>query len=305
MTARNLRVASGAIAAFSALVLSGAVSPTRAAAAVPRVTHVGIVISQQQTACVSWHDGMTGADVLSAVTSVSRRRTDGLINKIGGLPTDGKVLPDYWAYWHNTGGGWAFSQVGADTYRPSAGSVEGWIYNDGSTPPPAVGYAAICSSADAAAVPPPAPTHTAPAPSRSSARPKPPPIKAVPASKPATSASAAASLSTASRSSAAPPALHPSSAATSTTSVASRTSATASGSATPLGAVSPPGTTPEPSIAAALASPLSLPATGGGGQHPGPFVGIGVGAAAIVVLGGASVGQRRRRAAGFGASDER
>ena len=56
----------------------------------------------------------------------------------------------YWSYWHGTStGGWTFSPVGA-TYRPPAGSVDGWRFavsgTAGSVKPRATAsYASICA----------------------------------------------------------------------------------------------------------------------------------------------------------------
>src|SRR5690606_10228313 len=42
----------------------------------------------------------------------------------------------FWAYWHAMPGGeWLTYNEGADTSQPELGSVEGWRYNDGATPP--------------------------------------------------------------------------------------------------------------------------------------------------------------------------
>jgi hypothetical protein len=57
----------------------------------------------------------------------------------------------YWSYWHGTSaGGWTFSQVGA-TYRPAAGSVDGWRFAvsgaAGSVRPRAAStFSSICGS---------------------------------------------------------------------------------------------------------------------------------------------------------------
>jgi hypothetical protein len=61
----------------------------------------------------------------------------------------------YWSYWHGTsGGGWTFSPVGA-TYRPPAGSVDGWRFAVSGTagsvkPRAAASYTSICSHHSAA-----------------------------------------------------------------------------------------------------------------------------------------------------------
>ena len=40
-----------------------------------------------------------------------------------------------WSYWHGDGERWAFSSVGAGTFDPEAGDIEGWVFGDGSAPP--------------------------------------------------------------------------------------------------------------------------------------------------------------------------
>ncbi len=58
----------------------------------------------------------------------------------------------FWAYWHATPDGeWTSYQVGADSSTPARGEIEGWRYNDGTTPPG-------ISPAEAAATVSPAPT---------------------------------------------------------------------------------------------------------------------------------------------------
>lgn len=42
----------------------------------------------------------------------------------------------FWSYWHAAPDGeWASYQVGADASEPVPGQIEGWRYNDGTTPP--------------------------------------------------------------------------------------------------------------------------------------------------------------------------
>jgi hypothetical protein len=59
------------------------------------------------------------------------------ICRIKGLPTAAadpcvSTPPStrYWSYWHSDPGqsGWSFSQLGASSYRPKAGSVDAWVY---------------------------------------------------------------------------------------------------------------------------------------------------------------------------------
>jgi hypothetical protein len=149
------------LAAVAGLAAAGlAIGPAGAAHA--STSYVAIVIAGDKTACVPWHSGITGDDVLHGVASVSYRY-DGLINQIDGVPADKRADDThFWAYWHNLGKGWVFSDEGAGTYLVPAGSVEGWAYGD-QAKPPATSYGSICHDST------PAPTHTTRQPSSSSA----------------------------------------------------------------------------------------------------------------------------------------
>jgi len=79
---------------------------------------------------------------------------------------------NYWSYWHWKDGRWLYSQVGAEGYRVRDGDIEGWIWGDAKSPPPAVVFEQICAPPPTAAptdtpaptntvVPTRAPTHTA------------------------------------------------------------------------------------------------------------------------------------------------
>lgn len=65
-------------------------------------------------------------------------------------------MPNYWSYWHldpyaDGGPAWSYSNLGASSYRVSAGAVEGWSY--GQFGPPAVkpSFEAICATSAATA----------------------------------------------------------------------------------------------------------------------------------------------------------
>lgn len=134
-----------------------------AGAATPH--YVGIVIGERY-ACVRWHAGITGDDVLNRAADVTYR-SDGIVLTINGAP-DPPHADDthYWTYWHDTGARWQYSPVGASGYRPAAGTVEGWNYDDGQAhpPPPASDpsglYASICGARDATPTPSATPTPT-------------------------------------------------------------------------------------------------------------------------------------------------
>ncbi|MFY1692837.1 hypothetical protein [Plantactinospora sp. WMMB782] len=41
----------------------------------------------------------------------------------------------YWSYWHATPGGtWSYSTLGATSYNPAQGTVEGWRFGSGQAP---------------------------------------------------------------------------------------------------------------------------------------------------------------------------
>jgi hypothetical protein len=111
----------------------------------------------------------------------------GAVCQIDGVPTEGFPTcweTNFWSYHHapnaRSGASWTFSVVGATTYKPGPGSVEGWKYTSTATQrqPPGIG------PVFAEAMPPPPPP-TAPPTSAT-----PPPSAAVP-TKPGAGASAA------------------------------------------------------------------------------------------------------------------
>jgi hypothetical protein len=138
---------SAAVAVAGVLVGLLPAAPAVAAVAA-KPTHVAIVIVGHGVACVPWHSGITGDEVLNDVATVKYRPTDGLITQIDGTPGNNRAdETHYWSYWHNTGAGWRYSTTGASSYLPKAGTVEGWHFINGSstaTPPPIRSYASIC-----------------------------------------------------------------------------------------------------------------------------------------------------------------
>lgn len=48
---------------------------------------------------------------------------------------NGAPAKAYWSYWHaKPHGKWIYSTLGAGSYHPKAGSVEGWAFGDGKPP---------------------------------------------------------------------------------------------------------------------------------------------------------------------------
>ncbi|WP_193314866.1 hypothetical protein [Georgenia thermotolerans] len=124
-------------------------------------------------------DPATGREALQAAGFAATDSQPGLICAIDHLPDPCPTQFDgrYWAYWSaGPGGQWTARTEGADTADPAPGSVEGWRYNDGATPP-GVTPAALAAAASptaaaseepaASATPTPAPEgHTASRPGR-------------------------------------------------------------------------------------------------------------------------------------------
>ncbi len=271
---RVLRLAAAAGLAAAALAIGpvGADGPAQASP-----THVGIVIAGDKTACVAWHSGITGDDVLHAVAKVTYRY-DGLIVQIDGKPGSGTAdNTHYWAYWHNTKGYWVYSSEGAGTYLAPAGSVEGWAYSNGTlTKPRLVSYTSICHDTTS-----PAPT-TRPASTR-------------PAS--TSSASASAQIGQASSTSEAPPPLssHAGAAAKPTTKPPSRhRSATATATATATTTTAGRSSTVD-STRPTAAPTTTAPTKRHDSASAAPAAGTAAGLVAAAAIGGVAFWRMRRQ----------
>lgn len=66
----------------------------------------------------------------------------------------------YWSYWHLVNGTWQYSNIGASGYRVRNGDIEGWVWGNGSTPPPTISLEMICGAPATATPEPPTPTPT-------------------------------------------------------------------------------------------------------------------------------------------------
>jgi LPXTG-motif cell wall-anchored protein len=118
----------------------------------------------------------TGLDALHAAgfSTTGTHQNPGFICRINGLPTaekDACNVPSpasaYWSYWNaDPGQGWSYSNQGAASYHPKAGSVDGWAFGAGG--PPSVSPESY--RAQAVVAPPAAPpVTTAPRPATSKA----------------------------------------------------------------------------------------------------------------------------------------
>lgn len=142
------------VAAAAALAGAAAMLGVAPASAAPAPGYVAIVIAGHGYGCVRWHSGLTGDEVLNDVARVAYRQ-DGVIWQIDGYPNPPYTDDThYWSYWHDTGGAWHYSDLGASNYSPAAGTVEGWSWDDGNanaSPPPQSPsglYATLCGGRD-------------------------------------------------------------------------------------------------------------------------------------------------------------
>jgi hypothetical protein len=61
----------------------------------------------------------------------------GFVCRINGLPKpcNGAPATAYWSYWHaKRGGKWVLSSVGAGSFNPAPGTVQGWAFGSGKPP---------------------------------------------------------------------------------------------------------------------------------------------------------------------------
>lgn len=174
MTGRPARRSVAAAFAVAALGALGA--PAAAQARPPSPTHVAVVVNGVGTACVPWHSGMTGAEVLTARFDVQWGQPTpsgnfaGMVVQINGVPTNPNPHTAYWAYFHNSGSGWQYSGSGALSAHPKPGTVDGWRLDSATTSahpePAAASYASICAGQDPTPAP---PAHTTTSPPRTHA----------------------------------------------------------------------------------------------------------------------------------------
>lgn len=169
--------------------------------------------------------------------------SEGFVDRISGKPGKPDRNKAYWSYWHATRkadgsyGGWTYSNLGANGYKPTAGNAEGWRYqslSDGKVPP---GSAPPATTTAPKPAPKPKPSKTSkPSPKPSATK------KPAATSKPtAKTSSPSKSSGTTKPSTAAKPSRTASPASTAKPTVASTTS-------------TPPGSTGQPSTPPAIAA---------------------------------------------------
>lgn len=124
----------------------GAAPPSQAAPAQESCDGVWVVVDPGargtvSISCADRHDNGRAA-LESAGFRLELR--DGMICRIDEVPdTCSLSMTDYWSYWHATRRSdgslseWSYSSLGAASYSPAAGDVEGWFFGQGGRVPPA------------------------------------------------------------------------------------------------------------------------------------------------------------------------
>jgi hypothetical protein len=152
-----MRLLTRVLAAAAALVAIVPAAPARAAAP----THVAIVVTYKGTTVARCAPVKSSglADLQSRFTVVVGQPPSPYAGFVFTIDGHGTTHPDnthYWAYYHRVNGTWVYSSVGAASYQPPAGAVEGWAYDNGSQTaptPPARSYSSVCGTTATAPTP--------------------------------------------------------------------------------------------------------------------------------------------------------
>jgi hypothetical protein len=135
------------LAPILAIAATGAVAiwlaPTAQAAACRQTSGVTVVVDYGTAAGTSigcaTGDPTTGLDALkkSGHTYTFMPRQPGFVCTIDTLPDPCNNGPAnaYWSYWHaQPDGSWSYANLGASSYSPKSGSVDGWSFGRGQPP---------------------------------------------------------------------------------------------------------------------------------------------------------------------------
>ncbi|HMM81998.1 MAG TPA: hypothetical protein PJ998_02370 [Terrimesophilobacter sp.] len=143
--------------------IAAAIAPTTATTHAADGTCAGVTVvvdftdlgGKVDVACAEGEQP-TGRDALIAAGFTATDSQPGLLCAINSMPNPcpETFQGSFWSYWHSSGNGeWTSYQVGADSSHPVAGELEGWRYNNGTTPP----GIAPADAASAVTVPSPSP----------------------------------------------------------------------------------------------------------------------------------------------------
>ncbi|MEV7181008.1 flagellar hook-length control protein FliK [Kitasatospora sp. NPDC093679] len=137
-------LAAAAVLTAGLLGTTTATAPPASAAACTGTSGVTVVVDftalggSIQTGCAPG-DPTSGLAALTGAgfTYAFHPRFPGMVCRINALPNpcNGAPATAYWSYWHAAHGGpWNYSTLGAGSYDPAPGDVEGWAFGAGSQP---------------------------------------------------------------------------------------------------------------------------------------------------------------------------
>ena len=185
MTERRLLTTVAFALALLLAYVSGHLQPTALA---QQPNRVGLVVDfgdHQKTYCIEFSESeISGYEVLqraglNLAVNFDSGMGAGICSIDGqGCPVDSCLtcdVPNYWSYWHLSGGSWAYSQKGASSHKVQHGDVEGWRWGDGNSPP-VTPFDQICAAPTNTPVPPtntPVPPTNTPAPPTETPQPEP------------------------------------------------------------------------------------------------------------------------------------
>ena len=161
----------GRLLLFAAIILGTLVPMTSSSAATTICVALTVDFTSLNggvdSACTRVPKGANGYQVLAAGHHTYTICNNGIIGEIDNQPANGCQVKDsthFWGYWHRKPGSrtWTFSNLGAGGYHPVEGSTEGWVWEDGTTSPPAdTPYPAGCHTPPASPSPSPTPRPSA------------------------------------------------------------------------------------------------------------------------------------------------
>ncbi|WP_433616878.1 hypothetical protein ACQP2P_16110 [Dactylosporangium sp. CA-139114] len=147
---RALSTALAALGVTGALVLAEPAPLAAHAAACAPSTGVTVVVDFGSlgggvvTSCFAGDPATGLASLTGSGFTVTGTQRWGLafVCRINGQPTaatepcvNTPPASAYWSYWHATpGGAWTYSSLGASSYNPAIGTVEGWRFGSGQQP---------------------------------------------------------------------------------------------------------------------------------------------------------------------------
>ena len=128
------------------LALAGVTTvPGQAAPAIEPCPGVWVVVDAGDVAVTTIACARSHRNGVEALRSAGfhLEQRDNMICRIDSIPDACKItMTDYWSYWHasrtadGTVSEWIYSNLGATSYTPRAGEVEGWFYGQGGRVPP-------------------------------------------------------------------------------------------------------------------------------------------------------------------------